>query len=85
MRTQRFYVVMATDGDVEEREIGEVLGALGYRGLLVLDGARVDPHEHPCPASWCIEKLREEGHAIPDGTDCCVCWGAARQVSCVPG
>ncbi len=43
MHTQRFHVVMATDGDVEEREIGEVLAALGYHGLLVLDQARLIP------------------------------------------
>lgn len=75
MRTQRFYVVLATDGDVEEREIGGVLDALGYRGILVLDQARTD-HEHPCPSGWCIDQLRAEGHLIPDGTDCCVCWGS---------
>jgi len=74
MRTQRFHVVMATDGDVQEREIGEVLEALGYHGLLVLDQARMD-HEHPCPSLWCIAQLRAEGHDIPDDTDCCVCWG----------
>jgi hypothetical protein len=75
METQRFYVVMATDGDVEEAEIGGALDALGYHGLLVLDRSKTD-HEHPCPSSWCIEQLRSQGHSIPAGTDCCVCWGA---------
>jgi hypothetical protein len=76
LQTQRFHVVMATDGGVAGQEIGEALDALGYHGILVLDQARIDPHEHPCPSQWCIEKLRREGHLIPDGTDCCVCWGA---------
>lgn len=74
MITQRFIVVMATDGDVQEREIGEVMEALGYHGLAVLDVAKADPHECPCPSGGCVEKLRREGHLIPDGTDCCICW-----------
>ncbi len=81
MQTQRFYVVMATDGDVKEREIGEALDALGYHGLLVLDQALVDPHEHPCPSRWCIEQLRREGHVIPVDADCCVCWGAGKRLA----
>lgn len=78
MRTKRFTVVMATDGDIEEREIGESLEALGYHGLLVLDQERIDPHEHPCPSQRCIDQLRHAGHVIPGGLDCCVCWGAGR-------
>jgi hypothetical protein len=74
MTTQKFLVAMATDGDVEEREIGEVLDALGYHGLVVLDLAKVEPHECPCPSGWCIEKLRTEGHLIPAETRCCICW-----------
>jgi hypothetical protein len=73
--TQRFYVVLATDGDVSEREIGEVLDALGYHGILVLDRDKTDSHEHPCPSWGCISQLRAKGHAIPDGTNCCICWG----------
>lgn len=76
METQRFIVIMATDGDVEEREIGGLLDDLGYHGLLVLDLARTD-HEHPCPSACCIEKLRREGHLIPAGADCCICWATA--------
>lgn len=26
-----------------------------------------------------IDQLRAEGHAIPDGTACCICWGADLQ------
>jgi hypothetical protein len=78
MRTQRFHVVLATDGDVPEREIGEALAALGYHGVLILDQSAVDPHEHPCPSGWCIEHLRSEGHTIPAAVDCCVCWGSGR-------
>jgi len=74
VETQRFYVIMATDGDVAEREIGEALNALGYHGLLVLDAGKADPHECPCPSRRCIEQLRREGHVIPDGTSCCICW-----------
>jgi hypothetical protein len=75
METQRFYVVLATDGDVTEREIGRVFDALGYHGILVLDQALADPHECPCPSAGCIGHLRRDGHLIPDGTDCCICWG----------
>lgn len=64
---------MSSDGDVQEREIGEVLDATGFHGLLVLDLARVD-HEHPCPSAWCIAQLREQGHVIAEGADCCICW-----------
>jgi hypothetical protein len=74
MDTQRFYVVMATDGDIEEREIVDLLDASGYHGVLVLDRARTD-HECPCPSWGCIFQLRSEGHVIPQGTACCVCWG----------
>jgi hypothetical protein len=79
-RTQRFHVVIASDGDVHEREIGDILDALGYRGLLVLDQDRTD-HEHPCPSTWCLEQLRAAGHVIPAGADCCVCWGAGLTAS----
>lgn len=74
MDTQRFTLVLATDGDVTEKEIGECLVALGYHGVSLVDLNLADPHEHPCSADGCIEKLRSEGHKIPDGTDCCVCW-----------
>ncbi len=74
METQRFIVIMATDGDVDEREIGEVMQALGYHGLLVLDLDKADPHECPCPSAGCIEQLRGEGHLIPANMDCCICW-----------
>lgn len=76
VNTQRFLIVMATDGDVQESEIGEVLDALGYHGLLVLDLARTD-HEHPCPSAGCIDQLRDQGHAIAEGADCCICWARA--------
>jgi hypothetical protein len=68
-------IVLATDGDVEEREIGEVLDALGYHGLAVVDMTRAGAtnHEHPCPSWECIRQLRAEGHLIGD-EDCCVCW-----------
>lgn len=85
VQTQKFYVIMATDGDVAEREIGEVLDALGYHGLLVLDAARADPHECPCPSARCIEQLRHEGHRIPAGTACCICWARERPEPRVEG
>jgi hypothetical protein len=72
--------VLSTDGDIEEREIGEVLDALGYHGILVLDQERMNPHECPCPSLWCIEKLRSEGHVISDDVDCCVCWGSLSDI-----
>lgn len=85
LRTQRFHVVIASDGDVTEAEIGEVLDALGYRGLLVLDQARTgDGHEHPCPSRWCIEQLRAQGHDIAPGTGCCICWGAETSIPSRP-
>jgi hypothetical protein len=74
MQTQRFYLVLATDGDVSQTEIVDVLDALGYHGVMVLNEPLQD-HEHPCPSSGCIDGLRREGHLIPEGTDCCVCWG----------
>jgi hypothetical protein len=67
---------MATDGDVSETEVVDVLDALGYHGLMVLDRSRPGDHECPCPSRRCIDQLRAEGHDIPDGTDCCVCWGS---------
>lgn len=70
---------MATDGDVTEAEIGNALDALGYHGLLILDQATTD-HEHPCPSDGCIRQLRAGGHSIPEGTLCCVCWGAGVDV-----
>lgn len=73
LQTQRFLIVVSTDDDVEEREIGDVLDALGYHGLLVLDLARTD-HECPCPSDRCVRRLRQEGHAIPEGVACCICW-----------
>jgi len=73
METQRFYLVLATDGDVSQTELVDVLDALGYHGVMVLNHPAQD-HEHPCPSSGCIDGLRREGHAIPDDADCCVCW-----------
>jgi hypothetical protein len=75
VQTQRFYLALATDGDVSQTEIVDVLDALGYHGIMVLDHP-VQDHEHPCPSSECIDQLRAGGHLIPEGTDCCVCWGA---------
>jgi hypothetical protein len=73
METQRFYLVLATDGDVSQTEIVDALDALGYHGVMVLDQP-VQDHEHPCPSAACVDGLRREGHAIPQDTDCCVCW-----------
>lgn len=74
MQTQRFYLVLASDGDASQSEIADALAALGYHGIMVLNHP-VQDHEHPCPSSECIEHLRAEGHLIPAGADCCVCWG----------
>jgi len=74
METQRFYLVLATDGDVSQTEIVDALDALGYHGVMVLNQP-AQGHEHPCPSFGCIDGLRREGHVIPDGADCCVCWG----------
>jgi hypothetical protein len=73
MQTQRFHLTLATDADVDERELCEVLDALGYRGINVVDPAL--DHEHPCPSGFCLDRLRDEGHSIPASADCCVCWG----------
>lgn len=73
LETQRFVITLATDGDVDERELCEVLAALGYHGINVVDLA-LRQHEHPCPSGQCIEKLRSEGHMIGQDRDCCVCW-----------
>jgi hypothetical protein len=34
----------------------------------------VPDHEHPCPSSRCIDRLRAAGWKIPEGADCCICW-----------
>lgn len=73
LQTQRFLIVVATDGDVAEGEVGGVFDAVGYHGLLVLDLSKTE-HEHPCPSRHCIDQLRSEGHGIPEGADCCICW-----------
>jgi hypothetical protein len=76
MTTQRFRVILSTDGDVTESELADVLDALGYHGIVTISASRagLENHEHPCPSGRCIDQLRAEGHLIPDGSDCCVCW-----------
>lgn len=71
--TQRFVIALATDGDVSYSEIQANLEALGYHGVLVT-GVLQD-HEHPCPSTECLDRLRSEGHMIPGDADCCMCWG----------
>jgi len=71
--TQRFTIVMVTDGDVAERELGEALQALGYKGVGV-SAINVLDHEHPCPGHHCLDDPRRAGHIIPEDIDCCICW-----------
>ncbi len=81
MRTQRFYLVIASDGDVTEIELVDALDALGYHGLMVLEQERSTDHEHPCPSEECLKQLRHEGHFIPADMDCCVCWGTGNHLT----
>lgn len=73
METQRFLIALATDGDVTQQEIGQVLVDLGYHGVMVLEMDKPN-HEHPCPSGHCVDLLRQAGHDIPRDTICCDCW-----------
>lgn len=79
MKTQRFTVVLATDGDVTESELDGVFTALGYHGVMVVAAETRDSHEHPCPSEGCIDKLRKDGHDIPGDVVCCICWATGSE------
>lgn len=68
-----FVVVLATDGDVTQQEIGQVLDDLGYHGVFVL-AVNEKGHECPCPSGHCTDLLRRAGHFVPKDTMCCDCW-----------
>lgn len=70
--TQRFTIALATDGDVDTREIAEILVACGFHGVFVTEGG--PDHEHPCPSAGCLDRARSGGHLIPADADCCICW-----------
>lgn len=76
MQTQRFSLALATDGDVTAKELREALDALGYHGILVHE--HTGAHECPCPSSACLDLLDRQGHFVPPGTDCCICWAISR-------
>ncbi len=73
--TQKFAIALLTDGDVIASEIGQALESLGYHGVWVQERLVSKPdHEHPCPSSECVKRLRAMGHIIKEDASCCDCW-----------